>query len=84
MSTQFSSKQIGLHLPHPKKSLQFRPIEESESDNLFHDHIQGEDENAKDIQMANHLRQMEELLRMPILGIEDVIVVPAVLADQFE
>ncbi|GJT39497.1 hypothetical protein Tco_0939362 [Tanacetum coccineum] len=27
---------------------------------------------------------MEELLRIPILGIEDAIVVPAVLADQFE
>ncbi|GKA51483.1 hypothetical protein Tco_0744679 [Tanacetum coccineum] len=27
---------------------------------------------------------MEELLRIPILGIEDVIVVSAVLADQFE
>ncbi|GKE38819.1 reverse transcriptase domain-containing protein [Tanacetum coccineum] len=34
--------------------------------------------------MADHLRPMEELLRIPILGIEDVIVVPAVLADQFE
>ncbi|GJU27816.1 hypothetical protein Tco_1166437 [Tanacetum coccineum] len=27
---------------------------------------------------------MEELLRIPILGIEDAIIVPAVLADQFE
>ncbi|GJW32686.1 reverse transcriptase domain-containing protein [Tanacetum coccineum] len=34
--------------------------------------------------MADHLRPMEELLRIPILGIEDAIVVPAVLADQFE
>ncbi|GKA16713.1 reverse transcriptase domain-containing protein [Tanacetum coccineum] len=34
--------------------------------------------------MADHLRPMEELLRIPILGIEDSIVVPAVLADQFE
>ncbi|GKB59866.1 reverse transcriptase domain-containing protein [Tanacetum coccineum] len=61
-----------------------RQIEESESDNLFHDHIQGEDENAEDVQMADHLRPMEELLRIPILGIEDAIVVPAVLADQLE
>ncbi|GKE75550.1 hypothetical protein Tco_1537591 [Tanacetum coccineum] len=34
--------------------------------------------------MADHLRPMEELLQIPILGIEDDIVVPAVLADQFE
>ncbi|GJY95438.1 reverse transcriptase domain-containing protein [Tanacetum coccineum] len=34
--------------------------------------------------MADHLRPIEELLRIPILGIEDAIVVPAVLADQFE
>ncbi|GJZ70349.1 reverse transcriptase domain-containing protein [Tanacetum coccineum] len=34
--------------------------------------------------MADHLRPMEKLLRIPILGIEDAIVVPAVLADQFE
>nr|GEU53224.1 hypothetical protein [Tanacetum cinerariifolium] len=34
--------------------------------------------------MADHLRPMEELLRIPILGIEDAIVVSAVLADQFE
>ncbi|GKA00043.1 RNA-directed DNA polymerase, eukaryota, reverse transcriptase zinc-binding domain protein [Tanacetum coccineum] len=34
--------------------------------------------------MADHLRPMKELLRIPILGIEDAIVVPAVLADQFE
>ncbi|GKE75715.1 reverse transcriptase domain-containing protein, partial [Tanacetum coccineum] len=58
--------------------------EESESDNLFHDHIQGEDENAEDVRMADHLRPMQELLRIPILGIEDDIVVPAVLVDQFE
>ncbi|GKE78041.1 hypothetical protein Tco_1544161, partial [Tanacetum coccineum] len=43
-----------------------------------------EDENAEDVQMADHLRPMEELLRIPILGIENAIVVPAVLADQFE
>ncbi|GKC48619.1 hypothetical protein Tco_1071364, partial [Tanacetum coccineum] len=43
-----------------------------------------EDENAEDVQMADHLRPMEELLRIPILCIEDAIVVPAVLADQFE
>ncbi|GJV30499.1 reverse transcriptase domain-containing protein [Tanacetum coccineum] len=34
--------------------------------------------------MADHLRPMEELLRIPILGIENAIVVPAVLVDQFE
>ncbi|GJT23487.1 reverse transcriptase domain-containing protein [Tanacetum coccineum] len=67
-----------------KKSLQFRRVEESESDNLFHDHIQGEDENAEDVQMADHLRPMEELLQIPIVGIEDAIVVPAVLANEFE
>ncbi|GJZ95226.1 hypothetical protein Tco_0667429 [Tanacetum coccineum] len=68
MSTQFSSNQIGLHLPNPDKSLQFRPIEVFESDNLFLDHIHGEDKNVKDIQMADHLRPMEELLRIPIEG----------------
>ncbi|GJS50628.1 reverse transcriptase domain-containing protein [Tanacetum coccineum] len=46
--------------------------------------IQGEDENAEDVQMADHLRPMEELLRIPIVGIENDIVVPAVLADEFE
>ncbi|GKE31556.1 reverse transcriptase domain-containing protein [Tanacetum coccineum] len=84
MNTQSSSNQTRLHFPNPEKSLQFRQVEESESDILFHGHIQGEDENAEDVQMADHLRPMEELLRIPILGIEDVIVVPAVLADQFE
>ncbi|GJU22169.1 hypothetical protein Tco_1155511 [Tanacetum coccineum] len=59
-------------------------VEESESDNLFHDHIQGEDKNVVDIQMADHLRPMEELLQIPIIGIENAIVVPAVLADEFE
>ncbi|GJT37132.1 reverse transcriptase domain-containing protein [Tanacetum coccineum] len=34
--------------------------------------------------MADHLRLMEELLRIPIVDIENAIVVPAVLADQFE
>ncbi|GKE55750.1 reverse transcriptase domain-containing protein, partial [Tanacetum coccineum] len=82
--TQSSSNKISLHLLNPEKSLQFRRVEESESDNLFHDCIQGEDENAKDVQMADHLRPMEELLRIPILGIENAIVVPAVLVDQFE
>ncbi|GKA60466.1 hypothetical protein Tco_0759873 [Tanacetum coccineum] len=53
MSVQFSSNQIGLHFPDSEKSLQFRQVEESESDNLFHDCIQGEDENAKDVQMAS-------------------------------
>ncbi|GJS80401.1 hypothetical protein Tco_0730282 [Tanacetum coccineum] len=70
--------------PNPEKSLQFRQVEESESNNLFHDHIQGEDENAEDVQMADHLRLMEELRRIPIVGVEDTIIVPAVLADQFE
>ncbi|GKA37014.1 reverse transcriptase domain-containing protein [Tanacetum coccineum] len=84
MSVQFSSNQIELHLLNPEKSLQFRQVEESDSDNLFHDCIQGDDENAEDVQMADHLRPMEELLRIPIVGIEDAIVVPAVLADQFE
>ncbi|GJW57233.1 reverse transcriptase domain-containing protein [Tanacetum coccineum] len=84
MSTQSSSNQISLHLPNPDKSLQFRQVEEFESENLFHDHIQGEDENAQDVQMADHLRPMEELLRIPIVGIEIAIVIPAVLADEFE
>ncbi|GJY27241.1 hypothetical protein Tco_0401967 [Tanacetum coccineum] len=84
MSTQSSSNQISLHFSNPEKSLQFRLTEVSESENLFLDHIHGEDENAEDVQMADHLRSMKELLRIPILGIEDVIVVSAVLADQFE
>ncbi|GJY12031.1 hypothetical protein Tco_0381340 [Tanacetum coccineum] len=84
MSVQFSSNQIELHFPNPEKSLQFHQVEEFEFDNLFHDCIQGEDENAKDVQMADHLRPMEELLRIPIVGIENAIVVPAVLADEFE
>nr|GEY32053.1 hypothetical protein [Tanacetum cinerariifolium] len=84
MNTQSSSNQISLHFPNPEKSLQFRQVEESESDNLLHDHIQEEDENAEDVQMADHFRPIEELLRIPILGIEDAIVVPVVLADQFE
>ncbi|GKF24068.1 hypothetical protein Tco_0076390, partial [Tanacetum coccineum] len=84
MSTQSSSNQIGIHFLNPDKSLEFHQEEEFESDNLFHDHIQGEDENAEDVQMADHLRPMEELLRIPILAIKDAIVVSAVLADQFE
>ncbi|GKA29187.1 reverse transcriptase domain-containing protein [Tanacetum coccineum] len=84
MSTQSSSNQIELHFPIPEKSLQFRQVEESGSDNLFHDHIQGEDENDEDVQMTDHLRPMEELLRIPIVGIENAIVVPAILADEFE
>ncbi|GKD87622.1 hypothetical protein Tco_1358776, partial [Tanacetum coccineum] len=43
-----------------------------------------EDENAEDVQMADHLRPMEELLQIPIVVIEDAIVVPAVLANEFE
>ncbi|GKB53896.1 hypothetical protein Tco_0904649, partial [Tanacetum coccineum] len=84
MSVKSSLNQIELHSPNPEKSLQFRQVEESESDNLFHDCIQGEDENAEDVQMADHLIPMEELLQIPIIGIEDAIVVLAVLADQFE
>ncbi|GKE24729.1 reverse transcriptase domain-containing protein [Tanacetum coccineum] len=84
MNTQSSSNQIRLHLPHSEKSLQFCPVEVSESENLFHYHIQGEDENAEDVQMADHLRPMEELLQIPIVGIKDAIVVPAVLANDFE
>ncbi|GJV35167.1 reverse transcriptase domain-containing protein [Tanacetum coccineum] len=84
MSVKSSSNQIELHFPNPEKSLQFRQEEEFESDNLFHDCIQGEDENAEDVQMADLLRPMEELLRIPILGIENAIVVLTVLADQFE
>ncbi|GJZ64760.1 reverse transcriptase domain-containing protein [Tanacetum coccineum] len=34
--------------------------------------------------MADHLRPMEELFRIPIVGIKNAIVVPVVLADQFE
>ncbi|GJX33517.1 hypothetical protein Tco_0243372 [Tanacetum coccineum] len=34
--------------------------------------------------MADHLRPMEELLQIPIVVIEDAIVVPAVLANEFE
>ncbi|GKB98121.1 hypothetical protein Tco_0984258, partial [Tanacetum coccineum] len=67
MSTQSSSNHIELHFPNSDKILQFRQEEESESDNLFHDHIQEEDENAEDVQMADHLRPMEELLRIPIV-----------------
>ncbi|GJY22568.1 hypothetical protein Tco_0396226 [Tanacetum coccineum] len=93
-STRFSPRLVWQHaiffkpnqfaFPNPEKSLQFRQVEESESNNLFHDHIQGEDENAEDVQMADHLRLMEELRRIPIVGVEDTIIVPAVLADQFE
>ncbi|GJV79227.1 hypothetical protein Tco_1515097 [Tanacetum coccineum] len=81
--TQSSSNQIEIHFPYPDKSLQFRQVEESESDNLFHDHIQEEDENTEDVQMAE-AGSMDELLRIPILGIESAIVIPAVLADEFE
>ncbi|GKB64113.1 reverse transcriptase domain-containing protein [Tanacetum coccineum] len=84
MSMQSSSNHIKLHFPNSDKSLQFRQEEESESDNIFHDHIQEEDENAEDVQMADHLRPMEELLRIPIVGIENAIVVPPVLTDEFE
>ncbi|GJV00960.1 retrovirus-related pol polyprotein from transposon TNT 1-94 [Tanacetum coccineum] len=46
--------------------------------------MNGEDENAEDVQMTDHLRPMEELLQVPIKGLEDAIVVPAVLANEFE
>ncbi|GKE18570.1 hypothetical protein Tco_1426147, partial [Tanacetum coccineum] len=84
MSTQYSSNQISLHLLNLEKSLRFFPKEVSESENIILDHMHGEDKNAKDVQMADHLRPMEELLRIPIIGIEDAIVVPAVLANEFE
>ncbi|GJW22294.1 hypothetical protein Tco_0032916 [Tanacetum coccineum] len=77
MSTQSSSNQISLHLSNPEKSLRFFPKEVTESENLFLDHLHGEVENAEDVQMADHLRPMEELLRIPIVGIEIAIVVPA-------
>ncbi|GJQ95613.1 reverse transcriptase domain-containing protein [Tanacetum coccineum] len=34
--------------------------------------------------MDDHLRPMEELLRIPIVGIENAIVVPVVLANKFK
>ncbi|GKB33624.1 reverse transcriptase domain-containing protein [Tanacetum coccineum] len=46
--------------------------------------MHGEVENTEDVQMADHLRPMEELLRIPTEGIEDAIVIPAVLANEFE
>ncbi|GJS22190.1 reverse transcriptase domain-containing protein [Tanacetum coccineum] len=58
------------------------------SDENYHDPEKcehaGEDENAEDVQIADHLGPMEELLRIPILGIENAIIVPAILADQFD
>ncbi|GJV34190.1 hypothetical protein Tco_1394590 [Tanacetum coccineum] len=81
MSTQFYSSQIKLHFPNSEKSLQFRLVEESESDNLFHDHIQGEDENAEDVQMADHLRPMKEILRILSLVIERAIVEDGLTLD---
>ncbi|GKB45902.1 hypothetical protein Tco_0896655 [Tanacetum coccineum] len=68
-------------VPRLKTSQEVKPTLVND---IFHDHIQGEDENAEDVQMADHLRPMEELLQIPILGIEDASVVPAVIADQFE
>ncbi|GKB66483.1 hypothetical protein Tco_0927895 [Tanacetum coccineum] len=84
MSMQSSSNQIGIHFLNPDKSLPFRPVEVSEFENLFLDHIHGEDNNIEDVRMVKHLRPMEELLQIPIVGIEDDIVVPAVLANEFE
>ncbi|GKD05827.1 reverse transcriptase domain-containing protein [Tanacetum coccineum] len=73
-----------LHLPKPEKSLRFFPKEVIESENLFLDRMHGEVENTEDIQMADHLRPMEELLRIPTEGIEDAIIIPAVLANELE
>ncbi|GJY26886.1 reverse transcriptase domain-containing protein [Tanacetum coccineum] len=84
MNTQSSSDQIELNFPNTKKSLQFCRVEVSNSENIFHDHMHEEEKNAEDVQMADHLRRMEELLQIPIVGIEDAIVVPAVLANEFE
>ncbi|GKD81852.1 hypothetical protein Tco_1348691 [Tanacetum coccineum] len=84
MSMQSSSNQIGIHFPNREKRLQFRPIEVSESENLFLDHIHREDKNVEDVQMADHLRPIEELLQIPTIGIEDAIVVPTVLTNEFE
>nr|GFA67771.1 hypothetical protein [Tanacetum cinerariifolium] len=41
-------------------------------------------QNDDDVQMADHLRLMKELLRIPIAGIENAIIESAVLADEFE
>ncbi|GJY65262.1 hypothetical protein Tco_0467500 [Tanacetum coccineum] len=84
MCMQSYSNQIGIHFPNPDKSLQFRLIEVSESENIFLDHIHGEDKNVEDVQMADHLRPMEELLQIPIIAIKDAIVVLAILANEFE
>nr|GEZ51145.1 hypothetical protein [Tanacetum cinerariifolium] len=46
--------------------------------------MHGGDENAKDVQVADHLRPMEELLQVPTEGLKDVIIVPTVLAIEFE
>ncbi|GJY41390.1 retrovirus-related pol polyprotein from transposon TNT 1-94 [Tanacetum coccineum] len=72
--------------PSVKKPSNLYYMQELERDSGLDEHLEREreDENAEDVQMADHLRPMEELLRIPILGIEDAIVVPAVLADQFE
>nr|GEX90371.1 hypothetical protein [Tanacetum cinerariifolium] len=59
---QSSSNQIGIRFPNPDKSLQ------SESENLFLDHIHGEDKNVDDVQIADHLRPMEKLLQIPIIA----------------
>ncbi|GJX41863.1 hypothetical protein Tco_0256853 [Tanacetum coccineum] len=68
-------------VPRLKTSKEVKPTLVND---IFHDHIQGEDENAEDVQMADHLRPMEKLLQISILGIEDASIVPAVIADQFE
>ncbi|GKG43108.1 hypothetical protein Tco_0479792, partial [Tanacetum coccineum] len=44
--------------------------------------MHGEVENTEDVQMADNFRPMEELLRIPTEGIEDAIVIPAVLANE--
>ncbi|GJS39284.1 RNA-directed DNA polymerase, eukaryota [Tanacetum coccineum] len=63
----------------------FTISKESESDNLFLDHIQGEDENVEDVQMADHLRLMEEPLRIPTYVNDEVLFSSnAIIANEFE
>nr|GEZ65603.1 hypothetical protein [Tanacetum cinerariifolium] len=47
-------------------------------------HMSGEDDKPQVGGMADHLRPMKELLQAPTEGVGDAIVVPAVLANQFE
>ncbi|GJX50511.1 hypothetical protein Tco_0277356 [Tanacetum coccineum] len=67
-----------------QEELQQMMIIVPEHKEVLEDH-QREDENAEDVQMADHLRPMEELLLIPdTRRYEKCIVVPAVLADEFE